>query len=99
MWVHYGGNSQQQGTAGLKRIIISDEAKSDIRRIPKHIAMNILSAIHRLAETGAGRVKALKGNSENKRLRVGDFRVRYTDEQPDTLRIHTVKHRKDAYRG
>ena len=41
----------------------------------------------------------LKGSSEDMRLRVGDFRVRYTDEQPDTLRIHTVKHRKDSYRN
>lgn len=83
----------------MKRIIISDEAKADIRAIPQHIAMNILTAIHRLAETGSGRVKALKGKGEDKRLRVGDFRVRYTDEHPDNLHIHAVKHRKDAYRN
>ena len=40
--------------------------------------MNILTAIHRLAETGAGRVKALQGDTDEKRLRVGDFRVRFT---------------------
>jgi hypothetical protein len=45
----------------LKAISFSDEAKADIRAIPKPIAMNILSAIHRLAETGAGRVKKLQG--------------------------------------
>jgi hypothetical protein len=39
----------------LKRISFSDEAKADIRAIPQHIAMNILTAIHRLAEAGAGR--------------------------------------------
>ncbi|MGA2596838.1 MAG: type II toxin-antitoxin system RelE/ParE family toxin [Bryobacteraceae bacterium] len=33
-----------------------------------------------------------------KRLRVGDYRVRFTEEHPDTLRIHAVRHRKDAYR-
>ena len=54
--------------------------------------MNILTAIHRLAETGSGRVKALKGKGEDKRLRVGDFRVRYTDEHPDTVHIHALKH-------
>jgi hypothetical protein len=38
----------------LKRISFSDEAKADIRAIPQHIAMNILTAIHRLAQAGAG---------------------------------------------
>jgi len=56
----------------LKRIIISDEAKTDIRAIPQHIAMNILTAIHRLAESNSGDVKTLKGNAGEKRLRVGD---------------------------
>lgn len=82
----------------MKRIIFSEEAKADIRAIPQHVAMNILTAIHRLAETGAGRVKELKGKDGEKRLRVGDFRVRFTEELPDALRIHTVKNRKDAYK-
>jgi mRNA-degrading endonuclease RelE of RelBE toxin-antitoxin system len=63
----------------LKRIVLSGEAKADIRAIPQHIAMNILTAIHRLAETGAVRVKELKGKQGEKRLRVGDFRVRFTE--------------------
>ena len=55
--------------------IISDEAKTDIRAIPQHIAMNILTAIHRLAESNSGDVKTLKGNAGEKRLRVGEHRV------------------------
>ena len=43
----------------MKRIIFSDEAKADIRGIPQHIAMYILTAIHRLAEHGSGNVKEL----------------------------------------
>ena len=82
----------------MKRIIFSDDAKADIRAIPQHIAMNILVAIHRFAETGAGRVKTLQGDTGEKRLRAGDYRVRFTEEHPDTLRIHAVKNRKDAYR-
>lgn len=81
----------------MKRIIFSDEAKADIRAIPQHIAMNILTAIHRLAETGAGRVKMLQNRDGEMRLRVGDYRVRYTEEHPETLRIHTVKNRKEGY--
>jgi mRNA-degrading endonuclease RelE of RelBE toxin-antitoxin system len=82
----------------LKRISFSEEAKADIRAIPQHIAMNILTAIHRLAEYGSGRVKMLHDEDGEKRLRVGDYRVRFTEEPGDTLRIHTVKNRKDAYR-
>ena len=59
--------------------------------------MNILTAIHRLAESGAGRVKMLQGQGGDKRLRVGDHRVRFTEES-DLVRIQTVKNRKDAYR-
>ena len=44
----------------MKRIISPEEAKADIRAVPQHIAMNILTAIHRLAESGAGRVKTCK---------------------------------------
>ena len=82
----------------MKRIVFSDEAKSDLRAIPQRIAMNILAAIHRFAETGAGRVKELKGKQSEKRLGVGDHRVRFTEEHPNTLHIHAVKDRKDAYR-
>ena len=60
--------------------------------------MNILTAIHRLAGPGGGRVRELKDKDGEKRLRVGDFRVRFTDEHPETLRIHTVRNRKDGYR-
>jgi mRNA-degrading endonuclease RelE of RelBE toxin-antitoxin system len=81
----------------LKRIVFSDEAKSDIRSVPKQIALNILGAIHRMAETGAGDVKMLKGSETDKRLRVGDFRVRFTESR-DEIDIHGVKNRKDAYR-
>ena len=82
----------------MKRIVFSEEAKADIRAVPQHIAMNILTAIHRLAESGAGRVKTRQDKRGEKRLRVGDYRVRFTEEHPETLRIHTVKNRKDAYR-
>ncbi|HEY4363605.1 MAG TPA: type II toxin-antitoxin system RelE/ParE family toxin [Bryobacteraceae bacterium] len=81
----------------MRRIVFSDEAKSDIRIIPRPVAMNVLAAIHRLADSGAGRIKMLRGQEGDKRLRVGDFRVRFTEDAEEIL-IHTVKNRKDAYR-
>ena len=82
----------------MKRISFSEEAKADIRAIPQHIAMNVLSAIHRLADDGSGDIKMLRDSNGEKRLRVGDYRVRFTEEAEDTLRIHSVRNRKDAYR-
>ena len=41
----------------MKRIVFSDQAKAEIRAIPRQTAMQILTAVHRLAETGAGRIK------------------------------------------
>jgi mRNA-degrading endonuclease RelE of RelBE toxin-antitoxin system len=81
----------------VKRINISDQAKADIRAIPQHVAMNILLAIHRLAESGAGQVKMLRGQDGRKRLRVGDHRVMFT-EASDSIKVLTVKNRKEAYR-
>lgn len=80
----------------MKRIVISEDAKADIRAIPQHIAI-ILTAIHRLAETGAGPVKVLEGGSGEMPLHVGDYRLRFTEQTQGTLRIHAVKHRREAY--
>lgn len=83
----------------MKRIRFSDEAKAHIRAIPQPVAMNILVAIHRLAETGSGRVKKLQGIEPPEfRLRVGDYRVFFFEEPAGTLQIRAVKNRKDAYR-
>jgi mRNA interferase RelE/StbE len=81
----------------LKRIVFSDDAKSNIRAIPRQTAMSILAAIHRFAESGAGDVKMLKGNEADKRLRVGDFRVRFTETESE-IHIEAVRNRKNAYR-
>lgn len=83
----------------MKRIRFSDQAKADIRAIPQPIAMNILAAIHRLAETGAGNIKKLQGiDPPEFRLRVGDYRVLFGEEPAGMLQIRTVKHRRQAYR-
>jgi mRNA interferase RelE/StbE len=61
-------------------------------------AMRIFTAIQRFAETGVGDVKELKGKSGELRLRVGDYRVRFTNDVDDTIRVHAVRHRREAYR-
>ena len=82
----------------MKLIDWTAPARADVRRIDRPNAMRILTALHRFAETGEGDIKKLQGDSEELRLRVGDYRVRFTEEPYDTLIIHSVRHRSDAYR-
>ena len=82
----------------MKKVAWSEQARADIRRLDREVAMRIFEALHRFAETGEGDIKKLKGEPSELRLRVGDYRVRFTEDPPETLRIHTVRHRKEAYR-
>ena len=82
----------------MKKIDWSEDARADVLRIDRKMAMRILTTIHRFAESGEGDVKELKGQSGELRLRVGDYRVRFTNEADDTIRIHAVRHRREAYR-
>ena len=82
----------------MKQIVFSPPTRADIRRIDRENAMRILTALHRFAETGEGDIKKLQGDSSELRLRVGDYRVRFTEEPGNSLHIHSVRHRSEAYR-
>jgi mRNA interferase RelE/StbE len=75
----------------VQKIAWSERARTDIRRLDWETAMRIFAALQRFAETGEGDVKKLQGESSDLRLRIGDYRVRFTEE-PDDI------HRKEAYR-
>ena len=82
----------------MKRIHFEPEVRAQIRAILRTIALAILQAIHRYAETGAGRVKPLSGEFEGfLRLRVGSYRVFFTENQ-EAITIHRVRDRREAYR-
>jgi len=81
----------------VKRIVFSQQARGDVRRLDRNMAMRIFAALHRFAQTGQGDVKSLQGETIELRLRVGAYRVRFTDEA-NTLQIIRILHRKEAYR-
>ncbi len=81
----------------MKRIVWTEPAKADVRRLSKPAAMHILSALHRFAESGAGDVKALQGKEEL-RLRIGDYRLFFVCTDLDTIEVRRVLHRREAYR-
>jgi mRNA interferase RelE/StbE len=82
----------------VKRIVWTEPAAADVRHLDKPTATRILSALHRFAESGTGDVKALKGEREELRLRIGDYRLFFVYTAADALEIRRVLHRKDAYR-
>jgi len=82
----------------MKQIVFTPSARADLRRIDREIAMRILTALHRFAQTGEGDIKKLQGDSGELRLRVGDYRVRFTEAPENSLHIHSVRHRSEVYR-
>ncbi len=82
----------------MKKIRFQPNVPDEVRAIEQKAALNILEAIHRYAETGAGRVKPLGDEFEGLlRLRVGNHRVLF-DETDNTITIHRIRDRKSAYR-
>jgi mRNA interferase RelE/StbE len=82
----------------VKKIAWSERARAEICALDREVAMRIFAALARFAESGEGDIKKLQGTTGDLRLRVGDYRVRFTEEPGDTLHIQSVRHRKDAYR-
>lgn len=82
----------------MKRIAWTEQAKADVRGLDKHTAMRILSALHRFAESGTGDIKALEGDAEELRLRVGDYRLFFVSTSDDLIEVRRVRHRREAYR-
>jgi len=76
----------------------SEEARADVRRLDKPTARRVFDTLLRFARTGEGDIKQLKGSLAGKlRLRSGDYRL-IISQSNDTLRIHSVRHRREAYR-
>ena len=82
----------------MKRIVWTEQARADVRALDKPSAMRILHALHRFADAGAGDIKALQGDVEELRLRVGDFRLFFVINAEDVVEVRRVRHRREAYR-
>jgi mRNA interferase RelE/StbE len=82
----------------VKRIVWTEPAKADVRRIDRETAMRILTALDRFARTGEGDVKRLQDIEPPEfRLRVGDYRLFFVNIN-DALEVRRVLHRRQAYR-
>ena len=82
-----------------KRIVLwSPVARAELRTIDRQTAWQILQAIDRYLETGAGGVIKLQPPRTEFRLRVGEYRVLFRRMDEQTIEILRVRHRNEAYR-
>lgn len=74
-------------------------AKDMTKRLDRQTAQRVRDKVLRLAETGVGDVKRLRGYDREWRLRVGDWRVRFTiDSEERRIIVLRVLPRGSAYR-
>ena len=82
----------------MKTVLWAQDAIRDLRKLDPPIARQIRDAVERYAATQSGDVKKLRPPEVGYRLRVGDWRVRFLPQHPDTLVVFRVRHRSEAYR-
>jgi mRNA-degrading endonuclease RelE of RelBE toxin-antitoxin system len=77
----------------------NEQARAELRALPRDEALRILHELTRFARTGRGDIKALHGPlAGTHRLRVGPWRVQFRTTQPDTIQVIAIEKRGDAYR-
>ncbi len=77
-------------------LVISEEAREQLRALPKPIRKNIGRRLDALQAGFSGDVKKLTAREHKYRLRVGSYRVLFQLEDA-TIFVYAVKHRKEAY--
>ena len=78
------------------RMEIKEEARQQLRALPKEHRRNIGWRLDALQNDLAGDVKKLTGRTQEYRLRVGSLRVLFMLEG-DLISVYAVKDRKEAY--
>ena len=80
-------------------VVLTGSARRDLRRLDRPVAVRIVEALERLATTGQGDVQRLRGTTDEWRLRVGDWRVRFRyDTAAETIEVLHILPRGESYR-
>ncbi len=82
-------------------VIIPKPVQKQLKSFPNDVQNRLKEKILLLTEDPRPLgVKKLKGYTNEYRLRVGDYRLRYEiDDQGSVVIILSCRHRKDAYKG
>ena len=81
----------------MKSFLWEPAARADLRKLDRETAMRILLILTRYGNTGEGDVKLLTDRDGLYRLRVGKWRLFFDLDSPDTVRIHGIDNRGQAY--
>ncbi|MDP2726001.1 MAG: type II toxin-antitoxin system RelE/ParE family toxin [Dehalococcoidia bacterium] len=80
------------------RVAWTEAALRDLRKLDKTVVARVIQAVERLAEKEHGNVRRLHGLEREWRLRVGEWRVRFTyEDQAGELVVLRVLPRSRAY--
>jgi mRNA interferase RelE/StbE len=80
-----------------RRIAFRPRAVRDLENLDRIVQARIDAALVRYAATGHGDVKALKDRPGEFRLRVGKWRIFFSLEAPDLVRVLSIDNRGEAY--
>ncbi len=81
-------------------ILISKKARKQLEDLPNSVQANIRETFQRLLSEGLGAnldIKKMRGYDYHYRIRIGNYRVRFEFEKPDTIKIYWVGKRSQAY--
>lgn len=79
------------------RTVFRPEAQSELRKVPRDMALRILARLTELESDPFGfNTTALVSQPDRRRLRVGDYRVIYTVDKLVVWVVH-VGHRSTVY--
>ena len=79
-------------------VLLTARARRDLERLDRVAAQRVVGALEVLADTGRGDVRRLRGTADREwRLRVGDWRVRFTYERGGIVVLRVLP-RGSAYR-
>jgi mRNA interferase RelE/StbE len=81
----------------IRRVVFRPAAVRDLERLDRVVQARIDAAIVRYAVTGHGDVKSLKDRAGEFRLRVGKWRIFFSLEPPDVVRVLGIDNRGEAY--
>jgi mRNA interferase RelE/StbE len=81
----------------IRRVVFRPAALRDLSRLDRVVQARIDAALVRFAATGHGDVKSLKDRPGELRLRVGKWRVFFSLEPPEFIRVFAIDNRGEAY--
>ena len=81
----------------MRRVVFRPAAVRDLAHLDRVVQARIDAALVRFAATGHGDVKSLKDRTGEFRLRVGKWRIFFSLESPDIIRVLGIDNRGEAY--